>query len=435
MYKCNQFRMTILVMLLLLLRLPAAGQYAGEVDQQWWRQFSDPLLDSLIQLGQERNYDLKMAMQRMAVARAAMNQAKSGYYPTVDLSAGWSIDKDFNAGLNASWQIDLFGKVRAGVKAKRADYRATQAEYAGSMVSISAQIASTYFTLRSQQRLLQVARAHCESQMKIVDIAKARYNAELASKLDVAQAYQTYYTTAATIPSLENSVTTSINALGVLIGKFPEEALAVLAEPGPLPNWISTVSADIPADVVRQRPDVIEAVQQVEAAAAQVGIAKKDFLPSLTIEGSIGSSARKFNKLFTDKSFDWSVGPTLSWTLFDGFSRKYQLVSARESLENAIANYNLTVMNAVAEVDNNLNNYFATLREIDSLQMLCAQNEEVLRLSIERYKDSLAPMTDVVNAQVSALSGQSQLVQAQASALNALVALYEALGGGIILNF
>ncbi len=436
--------------------LPAAWSYTPENLQEipggesdhWWRQFSDPLLDSLIVLGVERNYDLRLAQRRQEIARAAMNQARSGWFPTIGLSAGWNAEKSsgatgrgatvsvpsesyFNAGLNASWEIDIFGKVAAGVKAKKAQYNASRAEYAGSMVSMTAQIASTYFTLRSQQRLLQVAQAHCESQMKIVKIAQARFEAMLASKLDVAEAWQTYYSTAASIPMLENAIKASVNSLGILVGEFPPEAARMLAEPGPLPNWKSSVSAGVPADLLRRRPDIVEAEMQLAAAAAQVGIAKKDFLPTLTIEGNVGTASRRLGDLFSGHSFTWSVAPTLSWTIFDGFARKYQLVSAREQMQSAIDSYNLSVLNAVGETENALSSYDASLRHIDLVEKLCVQNEEALRLAVERYKDSLSPMTDVVNAQLNALSGESELVQAQASALNSLVSLYEALGGGI----
>lgn len=420
----------------------------GGVDDHWWRQFSDPLLDSLIVLGIRNNYDLRSAMHRSEMARAAMKQAQAGWYPTVGISAGWTheqqsgavgrgtpsaipSDSYFSAGLNASWEIDIFGKVSASVKAGKADYRASRAEYAGAMVSMTAQIASTYFTLRSQQRLLQVAEAHCESQMKIVKIAQARFDAMLASKLDVAQAWQTYYSTSASIPMLESSIHASITALGILIGEFPAQASAMLATPGPLPNWKPMLPAGIPADLLRRRPDIVAAEMQLAASAARVGISKKDFLPTLSIQGSVGTSARDIGDMFGRNSLTWSVAPTLSWTLFDGFARKYQLVSAREQMQEAIDSYNLTVMNAVGETDNALEAYGATLKHIEIVNRLCAQNEEALRLAIERYKNSLSPMTDVVDAQLNALAGESELVQAQASALSSLVTLYEALGGGI----
>lgn len=436
--------------------LPGGWTYLPERVQEipggpadsWWRRFSDPVLDSLIQLGVERNYDLRIAARRSGIARAAMNRAKAGWYPTVSASLGWSHNSPsgatgrgepaavpsesyFNAGLSATWEIDIFGKVAAGVKAGRESYRASRAEYAGAMVSMCAQIASTYFTLRAQQRLLQVSRAHCESQMKIVKIAQARFEATLASKLDVAQAWQTYYSTYASIPALESAVRTSINSLGVLVGEFPAGAEGIVGSGGQLPNWLLSIPAGVPADLLRRRPDIIAAEREVASAAASVGVAKKDFLPSLTIEGTIGTAARRFDNLFGEHSLTWSVTPTLSWTLFDGFARKYSLVSAREQLQQTIDSYNLAVMNAVGETDSALSSYAAALRHIEAIQQLCVQNEEALQLAVRRYKDSLSPMSDVVNAQLNALSGESELVQAQASALTSLVTLYEALGGGI----
>lgn len=422
----------------------------GEADI-WWKRFSDPLLDSLINMGIERNYDIAMARRRQEIARAVMNQTRSAWYPQLSLSAGWQMMREsgatsratpatiptqsyFNAGISASWEIDLFGKIASGVKARKAAYNASRAEYTGTMVSMAAQIASTYFTLRSYQRLLQIAKVHCERQLSIVRIAEARFEATLASKLDVAEAKQTYYSTLATIPQLESSIATTINSLGILVGNFPPEAKMLLEQPAPLPNWKVAVETGVPADLLRRRPDIIEAEMNLAEAAAEVGIAKKDFLPTLTIEGNVGTSARRLGDTFTGPSLSWSVVPTLSWTIFDGFSRKYQLIQARETMQNAIDNYNLTVLNAVGETENSFTTYDSALRHIEIIEQLCAQNEEALRLSIERYKDSLSPMSDVVNAQMNALSGESSLIQAQETALNALVSLYEALGGGIYLD-
>lgn len=426
----------------------ALQEIPGGPTDAWWKQFSDPVLDSLIVLGVERNYDLRIAARRREIARATMNQAKAAWYPTLSANFGWTHEQPsgatgsgtpqsapaesfFNAGLSASWEIDIFGKIATGVKGKKAQYRASRAEYAAAMVSMTAQIAATYFTLRQQQRLLQVALAHSESQMKIVKIAEARYEATLASKLDVAQAWQTYYSTIASIPPLESAIHASINSIGILVGEFPAEAGAMLQGGGPLPNWTPALPAGVPADLLRRRPDIVAAEQQLAAAAAAVGVSKKDFLPVLTIEGTIGTSARRIDNLFGKHSFTWSVAPTLSWTLFDGFARKYSLVAAREEMQLAIDSYNLAVMNAVGETDNALSKYSAALKHIDAIQNLCVENEEALQLAIRRYKDSLSPMSDVVNAQLNALSGESDLVQAQASALSSLVTLYEALGGGI----
>lgn len=414
----------------------------------WWQQFNDPVLDSLITLGVERNYNLSIAMRRSQMARATMMQAKSGWYPSVSMSAGWTKAQSsgaltddkfrptpnsyFDAGLSASWEIDIFGKIASGVKAKKAAYQASRAEYAGAMVSLSAQIASTYLNLRVLQKEYEVAERHAESQRKIVKIAEARYETTLASKLDVAQAWQTYYSTRAAIPMLENSIHTTINALAILIGEYPDRVYGWLGTAAPIPDCNRIVSAGVPMDLLRRRPDIVEAEQELAQYAAELGIAKKDFLPTLTLNGSIGTSAHSIGDMFSKDSFTYSIAPTLSWTIFDGFSRKYAANAAKEAFMAGIDNYNLVVMTAVEETDNAISTYVNSLKHIDAINKVIEQNEEALRLAVDRYKSSLSPMSDVVTAQLTALSAENDLVIAQGDALSALINLYEALGGGYV---
>ncbi len=412
----------------------------------WWKTFNDSVLNSFIAAGIDHNYNVAMALKRSNIARNAMKQARSGWYPTVALNAGWTKAREsgmttnapaqamttdyFSAGLSASWEIDIFGKVAAGVKAKKAGYMASKAEYAGTLVSVSAQIASTYIQLVMYRELLEISRAHSEEQMKIVNIAKARFETTLASKLDVAQAQETYYSTTADIPMLENSIHTTINALAVLTGLEPEAIEAAVNQVKNLPDINHLIPSGIPADILRRRPDIAQAAMELEEYAAQVGVAKKDFLPSLRIDGAIGTSAHNISDMMTHESFTYSIAPTLSWTLFDGLARKYELASAKESLMAGIDNYNLTVLNAVQEVDNALSTYHNSLRHIDALANVIEQNDEALRLAVDSYKTSLSPMSDVVTAQLNSLSAESDMVSAKGSALSALITLYEALGGG-----
>lgn len=415
-------------------------------DDKWWATFADPLLDSLINLGVERNYNLAIAMRRMEMARASVKGAQAGWWPSINLDAGWSKSRSsgalgagksyeptpssyFNAGLSASWEIDIFGKIASGVKAKKASYRASRAEYVGAMLSMAAQIASNYLQLRMLQSQLDVARRHAESQMIIVKIARARFEATLASKLDVAQAWETYYATLATIPTIQNNIHKTVNALAVLVGEYAPELNRALGTPRPMPPCIHIINAGVPMDLLRRRPDIAQAEHELQAYAAQLGIARKDFLPSLTLSGSIGTGAHSFDKLFTDHSFTYSIAPTLSWTLFDGFARRADLVSAREAFQMGIESYNYTVMNAVTETDNALASYYDALRTMEAIRQVIVQNDEALTLAIDRYKNSLSPMSDVITAQVKSLSAENQLMSAQGTALTSLVALYEALGG------
>lgn len=412
----------------------------------WWKRFNDSALDTLITIGMANNYNLAMALRRTQIARNAVGQARAGWMPVVNANAGWTKLRDsgmtdpapnpatgmsyFSAGLSASWEIDIFGKIVSGVKAKKAGYMASRAEYAGAMVSVCAQIAATYVELRMYQELLDIANDHAENQMKIVNIAKARFETTLASKLDVTQALETYYSTTASVPMLENSIHTTINALAVLTGESHDSILHILSTGKHLPDPVQIVEAGVPMDLLRRRPDIAKAEMELAAYAAEIGIAKKDFLPTLTLEGEIGTSAHNAKNLFSHNSFTYSITPTLSWTLFDGLARKYALASAKETFKAGIDNYNLTVMTAVEEADNALSTYFHALRHVDAIREVITQNNESLRLAIDRYKNSLSPMNDVVTAQLNSLAAESDLISAQGAALSALISLYEALGGG-----
>lgn len=433
--------------------LPARWTYMPEKQQEvpsgndgWWRNLGDATLDSLIDLGIDHNYNLAMAMRRTAMARNSMLQARSGWMPSLGLSAGWTksrqsgemtvssmpatVESGFNAGLNARWEIDIFGKIASGVKSKKAAYNASRAEYAGAMVSLCAQIASTYVNLRVYQAQMRVTQAHIESQKHTVVIARARYEADLASKLDVAQAEETYYATLATLPQYQYQIHTAINSLEVLTGTLSESLRSRLLAEAPLPDCRQLISAGVPADILRRRPDIAQAELELAQYAAEAGVAKKDFLPTLVLEGSIGTSAHNIGDLFTHNSFTYTIAPTLSWTLFDGLSRKYAVASAREALQAGIDNYNLTVATAYEEVDNALASYHFAIVYRDEMERVLASSNEALSLAIDRYKNSLSPMLDVVNSQINTLSAEQEVITATGRALSSLIALYEAMGGG-----
>lgn len=422
----------------------AQMQVPDGVADRWWQQFDDAGLNDVISLTVARNYSLAAALRRAEAARQAIGQARAGWYPTIGVSAGFSRARTavsmgshdvienasrWSAGLTASWEIDIFGRVAAGVRQKKEQYRASRAEFAGVMVSLAAQGGSSYIILREMQEQLEVARRHADSQRKIVDMAIARFDAGLASKLDVAQAWQTYYQTAAQIPALENSAAQALSAIATLTATAPADLPAAIRDTTPLPDCNMLVNSGYPAELLRRRPDIIEAEATAAASAAAVGIAKKEFLPTLTLEGTVGTAARKIDDLFTRDSFNWSIAPTLSWTLFDGMARRYAVAEARETARAAVDSYNETVTEAVGEVNNALTAYDAAMRQLTILQQLDAQCREALSLAVERYRDSLAPMSDVVTAQLNALSAETSIVEAKATALQALISLYEALGG------
>lgn len=406
-------------------------------DDAWWREFNDPVLDSLIVMGEEANYDVAMALHRMAAADRQIAVARAAYFPTIGLQGGYTRSRQEGVNLNtytatatASWQVDIFGKVTAAVRQKKAAYRASRAEWAGTQVSMAAQIASTYMQLRSWQAQLAVAEAHISRQDTVATMARARFECGLAPRTDVDQAEMILYSTRATVPTLRSSIRSAINSLGLLTGRYASEIEALLASRSGLPDWRRLLSTGVPADLLRRRPDVVEAEQNVAAAAAAVGIAKKDFLPTLTIDGSVGLESHGHGKFFSGDNLVYSVGPTLSWTVFDGLARRANVAIAREDYEALVEQYRYTVMNAVDEVDNALTSYTEAVRSIADYERADHAAAEFLTRALDLYTQGLSDFTSVADAQISYLQYNNSLISARANALAALVDLYRALGGG-----
>lgn len=432
--------------------LPAQWAYNEYFDQAlptedgWWKSFNDPLLDTLIEMGVQNNYNVLMAARRMEMARLSLAETRAGYFPVFDLDAGWTKSRTsgamtspvtdastmsyFSLGVNMSWQIDVFGKISTAAKARKASWQASRAEYAATMVTLCGNIATAYAGLRVYQAERAVAVAHLEQQDKVVKITEARFDAGLASMLEVAQAKSVYYSTQASIPQLEQSINTSINSIAVLTAMSMESAHAMLDAPKPLPDYRQMVQTGVPMELLRRRPDIVEAEKEMAMYAAELGVAKKDFLPTLTLDGSIGTSAHRGGDLFSKRSLTYSIAPTLSWTIFEGMRRKYAAESAREALRSSVDNYNLTIIQAVTEADNAMCDYVQTLRRIADLQNVVEQSSKSLELSLDLYKKGLAAFTNVVDAQLDYLTYTNNVIVAQGQAITALVDLYEALGGG-----
>lgn len=416
------------------------------VEDQWWKSFDDSLLDSLVAVGCDNNYNLIMAARRITIAQQTVRQAQSAYYPTLDLSAGWSRSRTsgyagdivtpaatssaFNIGVNMSWEIDLFGKITSRVKETKWQKEATKAEYNSAMVSLCAEIATQYCALRTYQAEYAVAEEHIKSQTEVLKIVEARHEAGLASKLDVAQAKTIFYSTESLLPQLQSSIDVTINAIAVLIGVYPAEIAPVLVKTAPLPNYRQLIGTGVPMDLLRRRPDIIAAEYDLAADAAALGVAKKDFLPTLTLEGSIGTIAHSPKNLFKNNSFTYSIAPTLSWTIFNGFARRAATVAAREQMQLAMDEYNLTVLTAVQEVENSLAQYYNTLKELQSIVNTLDEANEAFKLSLDLYKGGLSDFTDVANAQISMLQYADRLTTTRGTAATQLINLYRALGGG-----
>ena len=431
--------------------LPQAWEEGGEVfrqtlpvDDQWWKSFGDTTLDSLISIAVDRNYSVLTAIDRMNMAKAGLRMERSGFFPTVGINAGWtrqqtsgntselpqSTQHYYDVSANMSWELDIFGSIRQRVKAQKETFAASKEEYTAVMVSLSAQVASSYIQLRELQQELKVVERNCASQAAVLKITEVRYNTGLVSKLDVAQAKSVYFSTKASIPQLESGINQYITSLAVLLGTYPQEIRPVLERVGELPDYMEPISIGIPADLLMRRPDIRSAEHQINAQAASLGASKSDWLPQVFIKGSVGYASKDFKDLTKHKSFTYEIAPALSWTIFSGGKLVNATKSARAQLDEAIDQFNQTVLTAVQETDNAMTAYRSSFKHIVALREVRNQGQETLTLSLDLYKQGLTPFQNVLDAQRSLLSYENQLVQARGNSLLQLIALYQALGGG-----
>ncbi len=415
------------------------------VTGRWWLSLDDSLLDSLITISFVNSPDLKTVFYRVRASHAALRMKQSGYYPSLGASFGWNKtqtsgrvsdsytptrEQYFSGALTTSWEIDLFGSTYLRVRSQKAQYQVSIESYNAALVSLAAQVSSAYAQLRMFQQQVIVARRNIDSQKSILDMTEVRYETGLASQLDVAQARSVYYSTLATIPSLEASVVVQINLLALLVGTHPQALMSVLEKERPIPDYRTIVPVGVPANLLRQRPDIRAAEQSVVSAAALVGASRSDYMPHLVLTGSIGFASKKMDTFFDHRSLTYSIVPTLSWTLFQGRQYTQATRQAKAEWRASIEQYNLAVLTAVQEVDNAMVNYKGAVKQLNVLYDLVEQGKITLNLSLDLYKRGLSTFQNVLDAQRSLLDYQNGLVSAQGAALSAVIDLYRALGGG-----
>jgi outer membrane protein TolC len=436
------------------------------VDDRWWEVFGDSLLCSLLDAAMEQSPTVRSAMSRMEQARAQMQHAWGALAPSFSLDAGrkWSRgERLYSTSVSMQWEVDLLGRLRDLALADKALYQASRADYENTMISMAAQVATAYFSLRENQQVLEVLLHNVKSQRRLVNITQTRFRTGLTSRLDVSQALSSLYSTQSSIPSVEASIDKYINTLAVLTGVYPDvmrRRLGIVLpvfEPdftghvdvaqstdsiegwgnwrhGPtlsyLPDYVAMVGVGIPAGLLRRRPDVRAAEWNVEAQAKTLGATRKEWWPSFYVSGSFGFAAEHLGHLFRERSQTWSIEPSVSWNFFSGLQHRSANRVQRALLDEAIDAYNLTLLTAVQEVETAMAAYKYAVKEYVELRMVVAQGRETLDLSVELYKQGLTDFLTVLNAQSNLLEYESNLAQVHGSSLLYLVQLYQALSGG-----
>jgi NodT family efflux transporter outer membrane factor (OMF) lipoprotein len=422
------------------------GLTAEEMDPQalaaWWTTLNDPELSSLIDRAVLGNLDLKKALARVREARARRGMAKADLFPTLDAtgSATWSrTSKDTGTGktndlyatsFDAGWELDIFGGVRRSVEAAGADLQATQEDLRNVLVSLLAEVALNYIDVRTSQVLIAVAEANLEAQSETYQLTQWRYEAGLSDELAVQQARYNLENTRSLIPAFRTRLEEAMNRIAVLLGEQPGKVHPELEKREPIPVTPLNVAVGVPADLLRRRPDVRQAERQLAAQTARIGVATADLYPMFTLSGSIGLEAFSLSNLSSSGAWSLGGGPRITWAIFKGGAIRQNIEVQSALQEQALIQYEATILSALEEVENALVAYAEVQQRRQSLSEATQAAQKAVDLAQHRYQAGLTDFNNVLDAQRSLLSFQEQLAQSEGTVTSNVVRLYKALGGG-----
>ena len=424
--------------------VPAAW---SEVDSQqadanaslanWWLRFDDPLLTTLIKQALLSNTSVRGAQAALQQARALQDLAEAALWPSLGSSASYqrrrsdnTTGNSFQVGLDASWELDVFGARRSALSASEATANASAASLGDVQVSIAAELALDYITLRGAQERLAIAQTNLASQQETLQITPWRLQAGLVTTLEAEQARASTEQTAALIPIVQTTIAQTVHALSVLTGQPPAALSSVLAEPAPVPQASSKLALSIPADTLRQRSDVRAAEFQVSAAAARVSQADAARLPSFNLGGSLGLSALTLGALTDGASVAAAFLASASLPLFDAGAADAQIRAQQAALGQANTVYQATVLNALTEVEDALVALRWDRERLQRLQNAFEAADVAALLASERYRSGLVDFQIVLETQRTRLGTQESVAISRAAVSADHVRLYKALGGG-----
>ena len=408
----------------------------------WWRQLADPLLTGLIERALHGSPDLRAAQAKLREARARRALAEANRFPTVTAAAAARVAKDsaetgsgatrdsYSAGFDASWEPDVFGGLRRGEEAAQADLEVSAASLRDAQVSLAAEVALNYVELRLYQAGLDIARANVASQTETLNLVRWRAQAGLTSELDVEQARANLERTRAQMPSLDTSRVEAQHRLEILLGQQPGALADSLAAPAGIPAIPARVTVGIPADTLRQRPDVRAAERKLAAETARIGVAEAARYPSFSLSGSLGLEALSIGALAGGDAVARSLLGGVTAPIFDAGRIRQQVEIQSAVQEQALVNYETMVLNALAEVENALVALSNARQRRQSLQDATDAARLATRLARYRYAAGITDFQTVLDTERTVLTLEDSLKASEAQGVSALIQLYKALGGG-----
>ncbi|HET7289495.1 MAG TPA: efflux transporter outer membrane subunit [Thermodesulfobacteriota bacterium] len=432
--------------------LPESFQDSGakdfstdSIEIEWWSGFSDPVLDKLIQDALAGSYDIQIATARILEARALRTETEFQLAPIVPFNASYTkqqvgestvfpgVKREadlYEAGFDAVWELDFFGRIRRTIEADTAEVQSREAQRRDVIVSLLAEVARNYFELRGAQNQLDVARRNAANQQNTLDLTITLLEGGRGTELDTSRARAQLNNTLAIIPPLEARVRTTIYRLGVLTGRQPDAYLEELLVPKPFPKVPDVIRIGTPVGLLERRPDIRVAERNLAGFTASIGIATAELFPQITLLGSISLQADTFSGVFESGAGAFSIGPNIFWPAFD-LGRVYQRVKQADArTQAAFAEYQLTVLQAIEDVDSSLVEHNQQIVRYKYLAEAAVDSEKAMKLARMRYDFGVASFLDVLDAERTLLQAQTQLAASETDLHTSLVAVYKSLGGG-----
>jgi len=428
------------------------GTKTGEPAEQWWTSFNDPEFDKLVQQAVEANLDLKLAAARLTEAKAARGIVKSQLFPSIDATAAATRNRqgfilpiagtlgtvrrvpvefnNFEGGFDASWELDVFGRIRQGVHAATADVAAAAEARREVLVTVLGEVGRSYTELRGFQLRLEIAKKNIAIQQDTLELTKARAAAGLATELDVERASAQLEATRSVVPTFQSGIEISIHRLSVLLGREPGALRAELLPGAPVPVTPPEVPVGLPSELLERRPDIRQAEAQIRAATARVGEAKAEYFPRFLLLGTAGRQASQLHDITLGLGNFFGAGPAVSLPIFTGGRIRSQVRVQDARLQQTVITYRSTVLTALEETENALVAYSEEQTRREHLEKAVKSNEESVHLSAELYKAGLTDFLSVLDAQRALYEDEDLLAQSRTAQTVNLIALYKALGGG-----
>jgi multidrug efflux system outer membrane protein len=415
----------------------------------WWKGFEDAKLDDVVARAIAHNHNLRIATANLKEARALRRLAVFDLAPTVQADASYTdmlLSKTaappgtprklrqselYEAGFDATWEIDLFGRVRRSVQAVNAGFAAADATRLDVLVSVVAEVARNYFELRGAQNQLAVARRNADVQTETLKITQARLEGGRGTDFDVSRSRSLLTLTLSTIPPLEAGIQKTIHRLAVLTGQQPTTLTTELSTLAPLPAAMPALAVGSPELLLRRRPDVRAAERSLAVATARIGIAMADLFPRVVFVGSVALQAETFAGLSKGGSDTWNFGPRISWAALDLGRVQARIKAADARAEGSLAFYELTVLAALEETENALVDFGHEQTRQQFLQESAQASQQASDLAHQRYEAGASDFLSVLDAERTLLEAQDRLAASQTRTATALVTVYKALGGGI----